>query len=122
MKLLIDEKMPPAITELLRGLGHDVVAVSEFSKSAPDDVLLAAAQRAGRVVVTQDLDFGDLVFLHGAACTGVIQVRLGRLTAAEFVKKFATKWSEASEQAVGNFVVMGREKTRVTPLPRREAK
>ena len=45
-------------------LGHDVLSAREGHARASDEALLALAYREGRVLVTEDKDFGELVFLR----------------------------------------------------------
>jgi len=55
MRFLLDMNLPPAMADWLRSDGHDAVHVCEI----------------GRIVVTFDLDFGEIVGLAGAAGSGV---------------------------------------------------
>ena len=45
-------------------LGHDVLSANDGHAGAPDAELLALAHREDRVLVTEDKDFGELVFLR----------------------------------------------------------
>ena len=51
--------------ETLLELGHDVLSATEVDPSATDGALLALAMEQERVIITEDKDFGELVFLHG---------------------------------------------------------
>ena len=46
-------------------LGHDVLSASERFPQASDETLLAHPRDDGRVLITEDKDFGELVFLRG---------------------------------------------------------
>ena len=48
----------------LAGLGHDVISASEIDPKASDESLLSQAMTEQRVLVTEDKDFGELVFVH----------------------------------------------------------
>ena len=49
----------------LARLGHDVVSALEWGDPrASDEVLLALATSEERVLITEDKDFGELVFVH----------------------------------------------------------
>ncbi len=48
----------------LTSLGHDVVSALERDPRATDEALLALANEEQRVLVTEDKDFGELVFVH----------------------------------------------------------
>ena len=49
---------------LLAGLDHDVLSASETAPRATDSALLALAYDEDRVLITEDKDFGELVFVH----------------------------------------------------------
>lgn len=50
---------------MLAGLGHDVRAASEVAPGASDEDLLALAYNEQRVLITDDKDFGELVYRRG---------------------------------------------------------
>ena len=54
--------------------GHDVVFADELGTDPGDRALLELAAAQTKVVVTIDMDFGELVFLHGAAHAGLIRL------------------------------------------------
>lgn len=56
MKLLIDEMWEPELAEQLRLRGYDVVSVHERSdlEGRSDDLILRAALREGRAIVTEN--------------------------------------------------------------------
>jgi predicted nuclease of predicted toxin-antitoxin system len=65
MKFLLDVcASSRALPTLLTELGHDVISALEHDPRASDEVLLALAIREERVLVTEDKDFGELVFVR----------------------------------------------------------
>ena len=61
---------------LLSQEGYDVVFVGDVLPGVSDTDMLAYAEREGRVLVTDDRDFGLLVFRLQNPSTGVIFLRL----------------------------------------------
>jgi uncharacterized protein (DUF433 family) len=53
------------IVARLRSEGHDVAYVPEISAGIRNDEVLARANEEGRVLLTEDKDFGDLAFFYG---------------------------------------------------------
>jgi predicted nuclease of predicted toxin-antitoxin system len=76
MHFIVDECAGRAVVELLRGAGHDVLAVDEAMPGAKDADILARASTEERVLVTNDKDFGELVFRSGQPHHGVLLLRL----------------------------------------------
>jgi predicted nuclease of predicted toxin-antitoxin system len=61
----------------LQALGHDVRTISrDYPGGIPDEEVLAIAQTEGRILVTADTDFGELLVHQYRPHAGVILVRL----------------------------------------------
>ncbi|MEO6813135.1 MAG: DUF5615 family PIN-like protein [Ginsengibacter sp.] len=76
MNLLADEGVDKPIVDVLRGNGFNVVYILETNRGALDEVILAMANTDKRILITQDKDFGELVFRLKNAHYGVILIRL----------------------------------------------
>ena len=77
MRPLADLHISPLTVEFLRSLGHDVVRVSEIAPAnTEDEAIIAIASQQERVILTQDLDFSDLIALAGKKLPSVISLRL----------------------------------------------
>ncbi len=76
MKFLVDESTGAAVVGYLRSVGHDVLGVSELMPQADDQSILARAASEERIVVTNDKDFGQLVFRSCQPHRGVLLLRL----------------------------------------------
>jgi predicted nuclease of predicted toxin-antitoxin system len=76
MRLLLNQDVYANTARLLRKAGHDVLLAAQVGLSqAEDEELLEAAQKQGRIFVTRDRDFGNLVFVK-ALGMGVIYLRM----------------------------------------------
>jgi len=76
MKLLADEGIDKPIVDKLRNKGFDVIYILETNRGADDDFILAMANTDRRLLLTQDKDFGELVFRLKNAHYGVVLIRL----------------------------------------------
>ena len=75
MRFLADESCDFAVVRALRAAGHDVVAVAETARGAKDIDVIALARKGGPVLVTEDKDFGQLVYAGGKGGAGVVLIR-----------------------------------------------
>ena len=75
MRFMADESCDFAVVRALRQAGHDVLYVSEADPGAEDDALVVRAYAEGRVVLTEDRDFGRLVFAASRPAAGVVYLR-----------------------------------------------
>jgi predicted nuclease of predicted toxin-antitoxin system len=76
VKLLIDMNLAPNWVRVLANTGHDARHWSEVGdQRASDTEIMAYALRHGLIVLTHDLDFGDIVAATGGAGPSVVQIR-----------------------------------------------
>ena len=75
MKFLADESCAGPVIRALRDAGHDVTAIAEVAQGAADEVVMGRALGERRVLITEDSDFGELVYARGHSAAGVILVR-----------------------------------------------
>jgi predicted nuclease of predicted toxin-antitoxin system len=75
IKLLADENVPPEAVKIMRRKGVDIVSVIEFSLGLSDMEVLDLANREGRVLMTFDKDFGELVVREKMKIKGLILLR-----------------------------------------------
>ena len=76
MRWLVDESVDAILATDLREAGHDVTYVAEVDPRAIDRDILTRAQRENRILLTEDKDFGELVFRQGLHVPGLILLRI----------------------------------------------
>ncbi|MCL6476142.1 MAG: DUF5615 family PIN-like protein [Firmicutes bacterium] len=118
-RFLTDQDVYEKTVRQLLEWGHDVVRARDAGLSAATDAeLLAYAERTGRILITRDKGFGQLVFAQRRPHAGVILLRITpetisdiHLQLARFLSKYAT------EQLSNTFVTLesGRYRLRRTP-------
>jgi predicted nuclease of predicted toxin-antitoxin system len=79
VKFLLDESADYPIAAHLAARGHDVTAVAhDYPQALADRRVLEIAHEEGRVLITNDRDFGELVFRQKLPHSGVVLLRLGK--------------------------------------------
>lgn len=81
MKLYADEGIDRQVVDALRIAAFDVAYAAESDPSVADDALLAKAAAEGRLLLTSDKDFGELVYRLRKVNDGVVLIRLSGLSA-----------------------------------------
>ncbi len=76
MKLIADENLGVKVPDYLKNLGFDIISVAKFARGDSDKKILEIANKQGRILVTLDKDFGELVFKEKLIHSGVILLRL----------------------------------------------
>jgi predicted nuclease of predicted toxin-antitoxin system len=117
MNFVADESCAGPVIRALRTAGHDVVAIAEVAKGATDEAVLDRALNEKRVLITEDRDFGELVYARGRPSTGVILVRFQSLarrakpaTVVDAVAKLGARLQDA-------FTVIEPGRVRVSSRP-----
>lgn len=76
MKFLLDESAEARIGVFLTERSHEATRIGrEYPASLPDEEVLALARREQRILITNDKDFGELVFRQHHPHAGVIFFR-----------------------------------------------
>lgn len=77
MKLLLDENLSYRHAAFLREQGHDAIAVLEAGLSGqPDNRVRIFAIESGRILLTLDADFADILRFPPAGTPGVIRIKI----------------------------------------------
>ena len=76
MRFLLDENQSPRIADLLGEAGHDSIHVRDLDlMTSPDANVLEVARDQGRVIISADSDFGELLAASNAAAPSVLLMR-----------------------------------------------
>ena len=77
MKFLMDENLSPVHARMLCAIDHHAVSVWELGLSGADDPMArAAAIEGGRILVTLDGDFANILRYPPANTPGTVRLRL----------------------------------------------
>jgi len=117
LRFLADESCDFAVVRALRADGYDVFAISEVAPRSSDRKLIDQANREKRIVLTEDKDFGWLVFVSHVESAGVILIRFpgnARQAMVQMVKKLVR---EQGGELLGSFVVVQPGHIRISRRP-----
>jgi predicted nuclease of predicted toxin-antitoxin system len=117
LRFLADESCDFAVVRALRAEGYDVLAVSEVMRRSDDRELIDQAGREKRILLTEDKDFGWLVFVSHADSAGVILIRFpgnARQTLVQSVRRLVR---EQGKRLLGAFVVVQPGHIRISRQP-----
>lgn len=104
--ILVDENVPNSMVVALREAGFGVELMEHVDAGAVDELVLAYAVERGLIVLTQDTDFGDLVYKHGLPHAGVVLVRLRGMDVPEKSRRVVEVFRDGGAELGGAFTVI----------------
>jgi len=116
VRFLADEGCDVDLVRVLRQDGHDVIYAAETLCHSSDDFLLTLAFQQSRIVLTEDKDFGELVYRLRRPAYSVVLLRFEVRDRAMKVPRLRALLRNESGRLPGSFVVLDKDRIRVRPL------
>ena len=116
IKILADENIASGLVNGVRDAGYDVSYVVELSPGISDNAVLDLAHREGRVLITEDKDFGNLVYRLKKPGFSVILIRIAEKQRDIKLERLLVLLDKYSNKLEGNYVVVESDKIRFRPL------
>lgn len=115
LDMCVDRRhVAPAFLALAQG----AFTTDWISATASDEDVLDLARKLDRVLLTEDTDFGDLIFRDALPPPpGIILSMTSLIDKAERSARFAALAPAALSVALGHFVVVGPTSYRYRPFP-----
>jgi predicted nuclease of predicted toxin-antitoxin system len=116
LRFFADECCDTGLVASLRKEGHDVLYIPEEEPGLHDEVVLQRAYVERRILLTEDKDFGELVYRLRKPATGIVLIRISveqRQSKWPRLKKLIDKYAD---RLPGHFVVLNIDKFRFRPL------
>ena len=116
-RFLLDENISRTTQLFLTALKHDVKSIHDYKMHGCEDVdVLRKASLDNRIVITQDLDFGNLLN-HPVYYTGVIILRLEDQTPKKINKTLKPLLKKIDNKTLSkSLVVVSDNRYRIRPL------
>jgi predicted nuclease of predicted toxin-antitoxin system len=120
MKFLANENFPLVSVRLLRDAGYDLASILEDNPGTKDYQVLKRAQVEGRIILTFDRDYGELIYRYKSVIpAGIVFFRFDPYSPAE-PAEILLKILRKNEAALpGKLTVVERDRIRQRLLPER---
>ena len=115
-KIIADECCDAELVEILRAQSHDVSFILEILPGASDEDVIAMSVRDGRILVTEDKDFCELVFRLRRPVYGIILLRFDPIKKQQKYRAVSQFINEQGMNIAGKFVVIEGNKVRIRSL------
>lgn len=106
MRFLADECTGTAVARWLQKNGHDVFSVYDQARGMSDDKIIDKAFSEEWVLITNDKDFGEMIYREKKAHKGIILLRLDDERAMNKISVIKRLLEDYFDQITNNFVVV----------------
>ena len=96
--------------------GYDIKWVPDYNCEMPDEGLLQLANEEKRIFITNDKDFGDLIFLQKKLSVGTILFRVKGQKTEEKIKLMKKILMGYRDKLLNHYIVITKAKIRIIPL------
>jgi predicted nuclease of predicted toxin-antitoxin system len=114
--ILADANVPRAIVTWLVDQDHDVLYAAEARVQTADIDLLTEAEADGYIILTEDKDFGELVYRDRRNSHGIVLLRMPDVPVTGRLARLQDAWEIIESNLPGNFIVVTPNRLRVRPL------
>jgi predicted nuclease of predicted toxin-antitoxin system len=116
VRWLIDECVDAALAVQLRESGHDVIYVSDVAPRATDAEVMSRANSENRLLLTEDKDFGDLVFRQARPVPGIVLLRIDSARRSHKGARLLAAIGRFGDSLLGRYTVIEDARFRSRPL------
>lgn len=116
MRWLADECVDAGLVARLRADGHDVVYMAEIASAANDIQVVARAHQDGRLLLTEDKDFGELAFRRGQPVPGVVLLRIDPMMRSLKAERLDAAIARFGDNLFGRYMIVEETRFRSRPL------
>jgi predicted nuclease of predicted toxin-antitoxin system len=114
LRFIVDECTGDGVAKWLKMSGYEAYSVYTENKGAEDDWILEKAIKENYIVITNDKDFGMLVFKKGKGHRGVIFLRLQRESTENKIETIKKVLEQCREKLPYSFIVASEDFVRIS--------
>lgn len=116
LSLLADENIDQRLVSSLRLAGISVYSVAESSPGITDEEVMTLSENLSAMILTDDKDFGEIVFRKQRSCRGIVLLRLTGVDYSRKADHVIKVIDRYGSEMIGKFVVITAERVRIRKL------
>lgn len=116
IKFLADVNIEKPLVDFLSKQGYDIKWIPDYDCEMPDEDLIQLANREKRILITNDKDFGDLIFLQKRMSAGTILFRVKGQNSQDKIKLMKKLLMGYKDKLLNHYIAITKLKIRIIPL------
>jgi len=113
LRFIVDECTGPHAAAWLREKGFEVLSIYDQMQGIKDIEILRIAQKDNWIIITNDKDFGEMIFKNGLKHHGIILLRLANERSQNKIHILGELLKNHLNDISGNFVVVTENNVRI---------
>ena len=113
LSLLADENIDQRLVSSLRLAGISVYSVAESATGITDEEVMRLSKDLDALILTDDKDFGEIVFRKQRSCPGIVLLRLTGVDYSCKADQVIQVIKKYGSEMIGKFVVITAERVRI---------
>lgn len=114
MRFIVDECTGRKVCDWLKDSGYDVLSIYNSCRGIKDLDILEIANRENRIIITDDKDFGDMIFRDKLPHKGIILLRPQDRRSKIKIEILKNILENYSGKLKNHFVVVTEKKLRIS--------
>ena len=116
IKFIADVNVERQLVDFLKEKKYDVLWIPDYDCTLSDEKLLQLANTEKRILITNDTDFGELVFNQNRIFTGIILLRIKNQDVKKKLNSLKKILSLYEEKLKNNFIVVTANRIRIKSM------
>lgn len=112
VKFIADEGFSFPISSILRDKGYDVKWIGDIASGVDDRIVFEISRKEGRIILTEDKDFGELAIRFKCKTSGIILLRIDPDQKELREKKVLELFRNFSDKLKGHLIIIDKQKFR----------
>jgi predicted nuclease of predicted toxin-antitoxin system len=114
--IIIDENVDQVLIDKLDTKNFDTFLIRDHHPGASDREIIAIAKSNKGLIITEDKDFGELVFSHGIGGLSIILLRYNKSDYNDITKNLMKVLADYYDRHDPYFITVTRKKIRIRKL------
>lgn len=113
LKIVFDESVDYRLVKKIISAGYEGISIMKDYKGISDKEVLIIARNNNAIIITEDKDFGELIFSHKESKTGIVLLRYNAKDLDKIHDSIIITFKKYNESLYKKFTVISTNKIRI---------
>lgn len=114
--IILDENIEQYWIDLIKSKGYDYISIREQHQGISDLQVVEIVKKYQGILITEDKDFGELVFAHGIQCVSILFLRYDQPLFDQIMKPVLEVIEKYQLGQMVGFITITKNKVRIRKI------